>query len=225
VLGLATSIGGLDAQLASAAGTALVDAVSAAAPGNSTLVQGTAESGAPLLLGVADCVLAISSREPRFVTTWPPPHLGMVLQSHCRYALPPSSGPTGWGRGLMLRCLQASACSQATADGSAGAAHGGPAEGIDKDEEASATEQRLLALVQAIRREARGTADLARLTAVASALCHAAARGAAVRSAALPPVLALLVSRYPKARCIAVINPFSCFTAHQAEVLKASSAL
>ncbi len=69
---------------------------------------------------------------------------------------------------------------------------------------ASAAEQRLLALVQAIRREARGSADLARLTAAASALCHAAARGAAVRAAALPPVLAILVSRYPKARLIVV---------------------
>ena len=90
----------------------------------------------------------------------------------------------------------------------------GLADTVDQtDGEASAVEQRLLALVAAIRREARGSADLARLTAAASALCHAAARGAAVRAAALPPVLAFLVSRYPKARFVAAAVRSSCLTA------------
>ena len=65
---------------------------------------------------------------------------------------------------------------------------------------AAAAEGRLLALVQAIRNEARGCADLARLTSAATALCHAAGRGPAVRTEALPSVLALLASRYPKVR-------------------------
>ena len=90
MLGLATSVGGLDAQLAAAAGSALVDAVSAAAPGSSTAGahDAAAESGVPLLLGVADCVLAISSREPRFVSAWRLPHFGSVLKSRCCRALP-----------------------------------------------------------------------------------------------------------------------------------------
>ncbi len=96
VLGLATSVGGLDAQLASAAGSALVDAVSAAAPGSSTLVEDAAEGGAPLLLGVADCVLAISSREPRCVLGLPLSPHQMVLNSRCCHALQPGSAVEGW---------------------------------------------------------------------------------------------------------------------------------
>ena len=71
---------------------------------------------------------------------------------------------------------------------------------------AEAGEERLLALVQAIRDEARGCADLARLTAAAAALCHAAGRGSALRAAALPAVLALLVSRFPKVRSLHLAN-------------------
>ena len=227
VLGLATSVGGLDAQLASAAGSALVDAVSATAPGSAAAAaHGAADSGVSLLLGVADCVLAISSREPRCA-------LVLSLAFHRFGARKPLQLCTAtWlscqGAECTIPCLDVDMDLPArrqprmalpvlrTADLLFTQCFADPAEeefanGGDRKAAASkATEQRLLALVQAVRREARGCADLARLTAAASALCHAAARGAAVRTAALPPVLALLVSRYPKARCIDKTARSSC---------------
>ena len=61
--GLAISIGGLDAQLAAAAGSALIDAISSASAAAGT-VDGP-QLASQLLLGVTDCVLAIWSRQPR----------------------------------------------------------------------------------------------------------------------------------------------------------------
>ena len=73
-----------------------------------------------------------------------------------------------------------------------------------------AAEEQLLALVRAIRDEARGCADPTRLMVAATALCHAAGRGSVVRAAAFPAVLALLASRYPKVRfrpCHRLMSP------------------
>ena len=90
VAGLATSVGGLDAQLASAAGAALVDAVSAL-QGSAAAAHRATDSDVQLLLGVSDCVLAISSREPRCDLLLPLPSSGGVLERpllamHCHIA-------------------------------------------------------------------------------------------------------------------------------------------
>ena len=58
--GLAASIGGLDASLAAAAASALVEALTAA---DST--GGGGEAGPQLLLGAADCLLDLWSRHAR----------------------------------------------------------------------------------------------------------------------------------------------------------------
>ena len=63
---------------------------------------------------------------------------------------------------------------------------------------AAAAEAQLLALVEAVKGEARSCADVGRLLAATEVLCHAAGAGGAVRVAALAPVMVLLCSRYPK---------------------------
>ena len=173
-----------------------------------------AESGDQLLLGVTDCVLAIWSRQPRRVFSRlvvPAPLLLHLLA-------------TGAAKGMLRKTAVTVFCAyvfivdvrrqprmalpllrtadllitQCFADSPELPAGGVLPEGSPAPIDTA--EHRLLALVQAVRKEARGCADTARPTAAATVLCHAAARGAAVRAAALPPVLALLSSRYPKAR-------------------------
>ena len=61
--GLAISIGGLDAQLAAAAGAALIQVI--ASPTDPAPSLDGTQLHSPLLLDVTDCVLTVWGRQPR----------------------------------------------------------------------------------------------------------------------------------------------------------------
>uniref|UniRef100_A0A061RN78 Tubulin-specific chaperone D n=1 Tax=Tetraselmis sp. GSL018 TaxID=582737 RepID=A0A061RN78_9CHLO len=75
----------------------------------------------------------------------------------------------------------------------------------------------LLEMLEMTRNEARGCADVSRLLACTTTICQLVGAGGAVREAALPAALALLINRFPKVRKYAAEQIYLKLLAFEAE--------
>ncbi|KAG2492086.1 hypothetical protein HYH03_009582 [Edaphochlamys debaryana] len=186
--GLVASVGGVDASLSKVASAALTEALAAAAAadGGADGAVGASVQDAPLLHAVCGDLLDIWARNPKSARLATP----LLRTALLLLTKVPAAAEV-----RLTRPPPAQAVAAASGSGDASPAESGSGSGD------GAGSRFVDHLVEAVRAETRGVADVARLLDAAVVLCHLVPYDTGhCRTSALQGLMVLLASRFPKVR-------------------------